>query len=45
MTMIHHAARSRRSSPTPTTASIEAYTRFGTIGMVSMDTTSLGSSK
>ena len=38
----HHAARSRLSRPTPTTASSDPYTTFGTIGMVSAETTSTG---
>ena len=40
MTKIHQAARSRRRSATPMATSSAAYTRFGTIGIVNIETTS-----
>src|SRR4029450_4604975 len=40
ITKIHQAARSRRRNATPTEMSTAAYTRFGTIGIVSIETTS-----
>ena len=40
MTKIHQAVRSRRRKATPTEISSAAYTRFGTIGIVSIETMS-----
>ncbi len=45
MKVSHQAARIRRRSAAPITASSAAYTRLGTTGMVSAETTSSGRAK
>jgi len=40
MTKIHQAARSRRRNAMPTAMSTAAYTKFGTMGIVNIDTMS-----